>query len=387
MNTILEELNNAAIKLLGPLGNEVIYETIVKEAIKLVNAEYGSIMLKQDGELNRVYSSSDAAYKTKNRKKGNTHTAFTSQKVLIIDISEIKKFHPELSQFGIKSCVFIPLIYEHQSFGVLVVNSKHKISPSTDELRILKLFGTMASLAMKNSQIYQDLEDALDARDLFISLASHELRTPLTSINGYIELLHSRMGNQDTVESQWIRDLHEENIRLTNLVKELLEVNRIKQGQLHFVLQECSMQDIVEKAIQRFSMMFPERRVTLLNTGASNKLDVVIGDYDKLLQVMSAVLQNAAKFSPKKSVIDIRVTMQKRYINIAVIDNGIGIKEKDLPHIFDGFYKGDKNYEGMGVGLLLAKHIISFHHGSIKMSSKPKKGAKIDIRLPLIQQI
>src|SRR5690606_7915517 len=117
------------------------------------------------------------------------------------------------------------------------------------ETDILKLFGSFASLAIKKNELYEETKNALEVRDMFISLASHELRTPLTSINGYIQLLHSRKDKLGHSESKWINELYEESKRLTNLVRELLEVNRIKQGQLQFILRETKFSDIVTSAI------------------------------------------------------------------------------------------------------------------------------------------
>ena len=382
---MLEKINNAAIKLLAPLSLEEVYGTIVKEAIKLVDGEYGSILLEQKGELRRVYSSSQVAFKTIPRRRGNTFAAFKTQKVVIAPIAETGSFHPELIKSGIASTIFIPLSYHLQkAIGVLTINAKRPVKNTRDEIRMLKLFGTMATLSIKKSQMYQDLTDALETRDLFISLASHELRTPMTSINGYIQLLYNRLGNGTGIESRWIKDLYEENLRLTNLVKELLEVNRIKQGQLHFMLRECSIREVIQKAVEQFSRVFPGRQVIIQQDEKEKDLpDIVIGDFDKLLQVMSAVLQNAAKFSGADLPITIRLKKQKNLIKIDVIDKGIGITKKDLPHIFEGFYKVGETPEGMGVGLLLAKHIVSYHRGTIAMTSTHKKGAKISIKLPL----
>lgn len=380
--SIIEKINEASLKFLLPLSPEDVYKTIVHEAVNLVDASYGSIILQVDGELKRVYSSSELGSKTINRLNGNTQKAFATGKVIAVSIDETEKFHPELKKFGITSTMFVPLSYQGKAVGVLTINSKKKLDESAEETRILQLFGSMASLAIRKTQMYDETKQALEVRDLFISLASHELRTPLTSINGYIQLLYSRMGTQESSEGNWVRELYEESKRLTNLVQELLEINRIKQGQLQFILREIHFLEIVTKATQRSIFIHPERKI-VLESNLKDSEGVVIGDAEKLLQVVTALLENAIKFSPNESEVKVVLSNKNNTITLQVTDQGLGIAREDMIHIFEGFYKGHDNHqEGMGVGLLLAKHIINYHHGSISVHSEIKKGTTVTVTLP-----
>lgn len=382
--TILEKINEAALKFLLPLTPEEAYKTIVHEAVKLVDAAYGSIILTVDGELKRVYSSSDLGAKTINRLHGNTQEAFDTGKVIIADIEETEKYHPELKKFGVLSTIFVPLSYQGKTVGVLTINAKKKIAETAQEIGVLQLYGSMASLAIRKTQMYDETKQALEVRDLFISLASHELRTPLTSINGYIQLLYSRMGKQESSEGNWVRELNEESKRLTNLVTELLEINRIKQGQLQFVLRETHFLEVVTKALQRSRFIHPDREITLEHSLDESE-GVVIGDAEKLLQVVTALLENALKFSPKDATVSITIAQKNYTLTLQVTDQGLGIAREDMIHIFEGFYKGPDNHqEGMGVGLLLAKHIINYHHGTIGVHSEIKKGTTVTVTLPQI---
>ncbi|CAN5195781.1 hypothetical protein BH11PAT1_BH11PAT1_2350 [soil metagenome] len=384
MDNILEKINQASLKFLEPLSAESLFKNIVEEAIKLVDAEYGSILLEEKNEFKRIYASSPLAYKTVSRKNGNTYKSFTERKVIISNIGKIAKFHPELEENGIKSSIFIPLSYQGKAIGVLVVNSKHEIQQTAREFKVLTLFGSLATLAIKKTQLYDETKKALETRDLFISLASHELRTPLTSINGYIQLLHKKLSKQENSEGKWIRELSDECQRLTNLVKELLEINRIKQGQLQFNLRESNMHDIIDKAIGRLKFSYLNRDITFINN-TTGKEDEIIGDSDKLLQMMSAFLSNAAKFSNNDTSITIELTTQKKYVVVTIADNGEGIDAQDLARIFEEFYKAPHNLkEGMGIGLMLAKHIINYHRGEVKVKSKRGKGTIIELKLPKI---
>jgi signal transduction histidine kinase len=384
-NVALEKIYKASLKFLVPLTPEETYSIIVEEAVKLVGAEYGSVILDQEGELVRVYSSSPLAYKTKNRKKGFTYRAFSERKVIMAQIEETSKAHPELKEVGIRWTMFIPLSYQSKSIGVLTVNSAKNEQLNKKELKILELFGSMASLAIRKTQLYSETMKALETRDLFISMAAHELRTPITTIYGYAQLLHNKTMDDRSVESRWIDELHTESYRLTLLVNDLLAINRIKAGQLQYVLKECSLKRIIERGVRNFKFNHPYR-VVLINDELGKKSDLVVGDFDRLLQVLINLLDNAAKFSPSDSDITINLKFKSPYLILSVTDKGKGISKKELPRVFEGFYKGrDPSKEGMGLGLFLAKNIIDQHHGSISIHSRINKGTTVNIHLPWVK--
>ena len=383
-DAILEKIHAAAMRFLISLSLEETYKIIVDEAISLVDAEYGSIILAENNDWKRVYASSQLANRITSRRKGNTYKAFNSNKVIIADITETGKFHPELKKQGVKSTIYIPLSYQDKPLGVLSINAKKKIEQSASELKALKLYGSMATIVIRKAQLYKETKDALETRDFFISLASHELRTPLTSINGYIQLLYSRMAQKDTVESKWVKELYDESKRMTNLIQELLEINRIKQGTLQFVLREVDLHDLSKKAIEKCRASHPKRKITLTSRVTGKAM--VIGDGEKLLQVIISILQNAIKFSPESSAVVVKLSKKQGDYFLQIIDKGSGIERKDIMKVFEGFYKADKEAtEGMGVGLMLAKHIIKYHHGTIEILSESKKGTIVQICLPVAE--
>lgn len=380
--TILEKIYQSALKFLEPLKSEEIYSRIVKEAVALVSADYGSLILDQKGDLVRVYSSSPTAKISIIRKQGYTYESFSSSQAFVVQEDELKRVHPEIVKMGIKSNLFIPLSYKGKSLGVLIVNSSKTKRFSNRELNILKLFGSLASLALRKTELYNEAQKALEIRDFFISMAAHELRTPLTSVNGYIQLLKNRYPSESSTEGKWIHQLWRESIRLTNLVHELLEVNKIKQGKLQFIWKECDLCEILKRALDNFKFTHPERKIIIKNCTAGKKC-LVIGDYDKLIQLIINLVDNSAKFSQPDSLIMITLKKKKKEYLIEVIDQGVGISQNDIGRVFEGFYKGSNNLkEGMGLGLYLAKDIITKHHGSVNISSQENKGTKVELRLP-----
>lgn len=383
MENVLEDIHKAGMKFLEPLTPEKTYSTIVKEAMNLVRADYGSILLKQEEGLKRIYASSPILFTIKVRKKGFTYNAFKKSIPSVVGIDKVGKIHPKVKALGIKSTIFIPLFYKDESIGVLSVDTSRKESFSKSEFRILKLFGSLASLAIKKTQLYDEVIKSLEARDLFVSLAAHELRTPLTTINGYIQLLQTHLSKLGTNEAKWIEHISEESQRLTKLVSELLEINRIKVGQLQFNFTECNLIDIVEDVLNTFQFIHPGRRIIIEKNISRNKA-MIIGDHEKLLQVFSNILENAYKFSKNESVISVFIEKDDSDISVRVEDKGKGIKKEDLPRVFEGFYKGKNHNEesGMGLGLYLTKSILEKHHGTIKIDSRIHKGTIVEIKLP-----
>lgn len=383
MKNTLDRIYKAGLKFLEPLTPEQTYATIAEEAVKLVNGSAGSIMLRTNHGLERVYSSDPAIATVKARKKGFAYTAFIKRKALVVHVEEMAKVHPEVSYSGVKSVIFIPLSYRNQSIGVLHVRSPKDDYFSQKELDILKLFGSYASLAIRKTQLYNETKKALETRDLFISMAAHELKTPLTSIHGYIQLLHGKLVGKNTVEARWVERLSWESFRLTQLVKELLEIERIKTGQLVYILKECYLEEVIKRTLENFRLSYPERKIIFSDEIEQGK-DMVIGDFDKLLQVLGNIVENAIKFSSADSVVKIFLKVKNTDFIILIKDEGIGIAKKDLKNIFESYYRAssDQSKEGMGLGLYLAKEIIERHHGEINIKSKVNKGTTVEIKLP-----
>jgi signal transduction histidine kinase len=386
MPTKLEKIYNSGLSFLTPLTLEETYQLVIKEAMKLVKAEYGSIFLEEDGELKRVYASNPELYKVVPRKNGFTYTVFKEQKPAIFTSEQLDMAHKEFKKIGMRSDIMIPLANRGQAMGVLTIMSLMDQYFNEEDLNTLKLLGPLASLAIRKAQLYNELASALELRDLFISMAAHELRTPLTSINGYAQLLFSRLDGEKTVkvESRWIEQLMYESIRLTNLVKELLSINQIKTGELQYVFKEVDINEIINRSINNCKFIFSDREFTVQKEISGNVS--LIGDFDKLVQALTNIIENAAKFSDPETKILVKLCYKKPHVIIQITDSGIGISKTDFNKIFEIYYRGkDHTREGMGIGMYLTKEIIEKHHGSIKIISKKGKGTCVEIHLPKVK--
>lgn len=184
MYNILEKSYKAGLKFLVPLNLEETYKLIVDEAVEIVKADYGSILLEDEGVLKRAYATSPTFYKIKPQSKNIMEDAFRTQKSVLLTSKDLEKeaiTYPQLKQLGIKSDLITPLSYKNKPIGVLTIMSKKENHFSEKEVKVLRLFSQIASLGIRKAQLNEETARALEARDLFISMAAHELRTPLTT--------------------------------------------------------------------------------------------------------------------------------------------------------------------------------------------------------------
>lgn len=367
---ILKKIYLSSLKFLVPLTTEETYATIVSEAAKLVKTEYGSILLEQNGELNIVYSSNPSLSKIERREKVFLYNTFKTGKPVVLRAGEIK------------SNIIIPLSYRNKPIGILAILTKKEEELGEEDLNSLILFGSMASLAIRKNQLYDETKNALKTRDLFISMASHELKTPVTTIYGYAQLMLDKKRVGENIKTSWIDALNAECYRLKSLITDLLEISRINAKHSYRDFRERSLREIIRRVLDNFRLSHPDRKI-VFNDNLHGGKDTIIGESNRLIEVFINLLDNAAKFSPPENEISFTLKHDRTNLIAIIQDQGKGIARKDTPKIFDRFYKGDgTSHEGLGLGLFLAKNIIERHHGTINLHSRLNHGTTIEVRLP-----
>lgn len=381
---ILEKIYDSALRFLTPLNLEETFQLIIKEALKLVKAEIGSIFLYQDGKLSRIYASHPGLFKIQIRKRGLTYKVFRTGVPTVVHAPILRKIHQYvLNGLDVRSDVILPLSTRGKPFGALSLMSVKDHKFTEKELALLKFFGPFASLAITKAQLYNETKEALEARSVFISMAAHELRTPITTIYGYAQLLERKTNGTKGVEGKWIKELHAETHRLSLLVNDLLEINRMKSGHAHYVLRHCDLKEVINEAIESLHINHPNR-VIFFKDGLNDKKVTVIGDFAKLFQVIINLLDNAVKFSSENIIL--RLEYEKPDFIIQIKDKGEGIAEKDIPKLFEVYQRGSStDREGIGLGLFLSKNIIERHRGSIDIKSKLGKGTIVTVKLPHVR--
>jgi PAS domain S-box-containing protein len=232
----------------------------------------------------------------------------------------------------------------------------------------------------------EELEKANRIKEEFLAVLSHELRTPLTAILGWSRLLHS--GELDAKLTQRALESIERNAQAqTHLISDLLDVSRIMTGKLHIEPRDVELNDVVRAAVSSIEPAALAKEINLqveLDTQASP----VHGDANRLQQVVSNLLTNAVKFTPKGGDISVQSRSTGCHVELAIQDSGIGIEPDFLPHVFERFRQSDVNskhrHGGLGLGLSLVCHLVQLHGGSVRVESAGRnQGSTFTVHLPL----
>lgn len=205
----------------------------------------------------------------------------------------------------------------------------------------------------------------MDEQRDFISNASHELRTPLTSLKTEIEVaLRGKSMTLAEAKNLLLSNLDDVN-KMTSLSNYLLELNKFQRGRNNIKFSKVDLSKIAKKAIDKKNVK-PHLTSVIVN-----------GNEESLIELATILIDNAFKYSGSKPKIEVKVSNK----TLEVKDNGIGISESDLPHVFDRFYRGDKSRQkdGYGLGLSIAKQIVEMHGAKIYVQSKINKGTSFKV--------
>jgi signal transduction histidine kinase len=234
--------------------------------------------------------------------------------------------------------------------------------------------------------IQNELIEANMAKSEFLGIASHELRNPLTTLVGYSELLLTRPLTESQ-QKEFLGFIHEESINLSKIVDGLLDISRIEsQKDFGFAKKPVQLGEVLAKNIRFYSLAETGHRIV---TDMEQDLPLVSADGEKIGQVIKNLLDNATKYSPGGDIV-CRGFVRDNMVWISVQDQGIGISQEDLPHIFDKFYRVEReetaHISGTGLGLSIAKYIVESHDGNINVESELGKGTTIGFGLPVLEE-
>lgn len=231
-------------------------------------------------------------------------------------------------------------------------------------------------------------------RRLFVSNVSHELRTPLTSVKSYLEALDEGAIKEE-VASSFIRVSLDETNRMMRMISDLLNLSRIDNQVTHLEVEMINFTAFMTSVLNRFDQIKNQHTISgkyyeIVRNYPLTSIWVEI-DTDKMTQVLDNILNNAIKYSPDGGRITISMRTTEQQLIISIADEGLGIPKKDLPLIFDRFYRVDKarsrEQGGTGLGLAIAKEIVKQHNGFIWANSEYGKGSTLTIVLPYEKDI
>jgi signal transduction histidine kinase/CheY-like chemotaxis protein len=284
----------------------------------------------------------------------------------------------------------VPLCVREHCFGTLALCASDR-EFGERELGVAEELGMRMAMAVQAGRLYEEAqherqraEEANRGKDEFLAMVSHELRTPLNAITGWAKML--RQGTLTPDKQRRAVEVIERNAMVqTQLIEDLLDVSRIIAGKLRIELVPLEISGVIEMAVEAVRPQADAKRVELHADLASDA--AVLGDADRLQQVVWNLLTNAVKFTPSGGRVDVRVRREADQVEIAVCDTGSGIRAELLPHVFERFRQADsgrtRTHGGLGLGLTIVRHIVELHTGVIAASSEGEgKGSRFVVRLP-----
>jgi PAS domain S-box-containing protein len=294
-----------------------------------------------------------------------------------------------LRSLNIRSLITVPLIAHDRKLGTLTfcLTYQSDRSYTHDDLLLAYDLAHRAALALDNASLYSETHQANRTKDEFLATLSHELRTPLNAMLGWTQLLRTRTFDQKT-SARALETIDRNTKSLAQLIEDVLDVSRIITGKLHLNTHPIELAPVIEAAIETVQPAANAKdiKIECLLDFSTEK---VLGDPNRLQQVIWNLLSNAVKFTPQGGRVEIRLKEINSHVHIEVIDTGKGINSEFLPYVFERFRQADnsitRTYGGLGLGLAIVRHLVELHGGTVHVESKGEnKGAKFVVILPAI---
>jgi PAS domain S-box-containing protein len=317
--------------------------------------------------------------------RSNTVMRFTQQEL---------EAHPAFRRFGkhapdhpaMRGWLAVPLVNRNgKNIGLIQASDKYEGEFSDEDEAILVQLAAIAANGFENARLVDSLRDQERRKDEFLAMLAHELRNPLAPISAAAEILKiasspERIRASSEVIGRQVR-------HMTSLVNDLLDVSRVTRGLIKLDRDIVDVESIVASAVEQARPL-----IALRDHAFSVEMDTagarVDGDATRLIQVITNLLNNAAKYTPRRGAIVLRAAREEARVRICVSDNGIGIDRQLLPQVFDLFTQAertpDRSQGGLGIGLALVRTMVALHGGEVQAHSDgPGEGSTFTVWLPL----
>jgi signal transduction histidine kinase len=240
------------------------------------------------------------------------------------------------------------------------------------------------SLAISFNEMVQRVQASQRAMREFVANVSHELKTPITSIQGFAQAILDGAASDPESQEHAAQVIYDESDRLKRLVNDLLDLARMDAGQADFRQERADITAIVAAVLERLELKAQEKGINLKSD--LPQLPAIIGDGDRLAQVVTNLVDNAIDHTPESGTVKVYGSQDSGWITIHVQDTGSGIPQEQLARIFERFYQMDKSRSskrGSGLGLAISCEIIEAHQGKLEAKSIEGRGSRFSVRLPI----
>ncbi|MEH1949643.1 MAG: ATP-binding protein [Nostoc sp.] len=358
---------NSVIAASEPAKEELIRELQQCYPI-LVDADYGPPQVLRTGKPELVTNISESSLQ---RKSSN------------------EEHFSLLRQLQVKSQIVVPLLVRERKLGtILFASAQPGRHYTTVDLEMAEELAQRAAFAIDNARLYRQAQEANRIKEEFLAIVSHELRTPLNSMLGWVQVIRTRKWDEATTSKAL--ETIERNAKLQRkLIDDILDVSRIVQGLIRLNIRKVDLVPIIQAAIE---VVYPTSEIKDIQVEFNLDCSVgqVMGDAERLQQVVWNLLSNAVKFTPSGGRVEVHLEQVNSNVQITVSDTGKGISADFLPYIFERFRQADSTTtrvdNGLGLGLAIVLHLVEMHSGTVSAFSEGEgRGAKFTVSLPLVE--
>ena len=403
---VLAIINRVGQSVAAELDLDKLVQSITDAATRLSNAEFGALFYNvdnSDGEAYLLYALSGApraafANFPLPRKTAVFSPTFSGERIVrSADITKEGVFGKNPPFHGmpkghvpVVSYLAVPVVSRSGEVigGLFFGHSRPGVFGEREE-KLVAGIASQAAIAIDNARLYQRAQQAIGMRDDFLSIASHELKTPISTVKMQLQLFRRLIARSDATVPAWDKFLKgldacdRQVARLIALIEDLLNVTQIQAGRLNFHYEPTDIVELTRAVVQN-TLTATESASCELRLDAFDSL-IVECDRFRIEQVIVNLLTNAMKYGDGKPItVTVEMSADGSAGIIKVADQGIGIDRENQARIFERFQRAvsHENISGLGLGLYIAKQIISAHNGEITVQSAPERGATFTVILP-----
>jgi signal transduction histidine kinase len=267
---------------------------------------------------------------------------------------------------------------------------------SPNDLHLLAAVANQTAIALESIHLDESVKEINQAQSEFIDFVAHELKQPMTAMQGYAKMLTMGIGGQLTDTQQQFVEVIDSNVnRMGKLVNDLLEISRLEAGRTKLKLAPVRLKEIVEATIASTRTEIETRHHTLL-VDTPDDLPPVLGDHERLVQILTNLVSNAYRYTPPGGVIHIAVNGQDHpsipagHQCVSVTDTGIGMSPQELAELGEKFFRSDhelvQQQPGNGLGVPISRGLVALHGGEFLIESEPGKGSTFRFTVPVVER-
>ena len=303
---------------------------------------------------------------------------------------------------GVRHLLMVPMIVHDEVVGMLEPFQSHEDQPFTPtDIGLVQTLANQAAAALENARLYEGVAEANKAKSEFIDFVAHELKQPMTSMQGYARLLTMGIGGElAPMQAQFVQVITSNVDRMGKLVNDLLEISRLEAGRTTLRLEPVQLREVIDETLINTRTEIEARHHTL-EVAVPDDLPPVMGDRERLVQILTNLVSNAYKYTPEGGRIRIAVPCSggetgnghgeqqapPGHLLVCVSDTGIGMSPQELAGLQEKFFRADqplvREQPGTGLGVSITRGLVALHGGELVVESETGKGTTFSFTVPM----